>query len=61
MTRHISGPHPGDYYLLQDEQAEHILDTRLAAHTREAHGCLLEIWVDDADKNVWYIFEARRS
>jgi hypothetical protein len=56
MTRRISGPHPRDYYLLQDEQAEHILDARLAAHSREAHGSLLEIWVDHVEKHVWYVF-----
>ena len=61
MTRHISGPHSGDYYLLLDEQAEHIFDTRLAEHSREAHGSLLEMWIDDTDKQVWYVFEARRS
>jgi starvation-inducible DNA-binding protein len=45
---------------------------RLAAHIREVHGIgiehadraaarLLEIWVDDAEKHVWYVFEASRS
>jgi len=54
---HISGPHFRDYYLLLDEQAHHIFATRLAAHIREARGSLLEIWIDDTEKHVWYVFE----
>jgi hypothetical protein len=57
-----------DYYLLLDEQADNIFAMRLAAHMREA-GCIcaeyahpvaasrLEIWMDDAGKQVWYVFE----
>jgi DNA-binding ferritin-like protein len=67
--RYISGPHSGDYYLLQDEQSECIFETRLAEHAREASGirderagpataALLEMWIDDTDKQVWYVFEA---
>ena len=44
---------------------------RLAAHMREAHGVcdergdvatasLLEIWIDETEKRVWYLFEASR-
>jgi hypothetical protein len=61
MTRHISGPHAGDYYLLLDEQAELIFDTRLAQHSREARGSLLEIWIDEAEKQVWYVFGSAPS
>jgi hypothetical protein len=68
--RYISGPHSGDYYLLLDEQSDYIFATRLAEHTREAGGAcdepaapasasLLEIWIDDTDKEVWYVFQAR--
>jgi hypothetical protein len=64
---YVSGPHPRDYYLLLDEQADHIFATRLAAHVREARGTsdehadlpaarLLEIWMDDAEKQIWYVF-----
>jgi len=70
--RYLSGPHFRDYYLLLDEQADHIFAVRLAAHIREVHGIgnehadraaarLLEIWVDDTEKHVWYVFEASRS
>src|SRR6267378_3181737 len=42
---------------------------RLAAHMRETHGVcdergdvatasLLEVWIDEAEKRVWYLFEA---
>ncbi len=69
---YISGPHSGDYYLLQDEQSDYILATRLAEHLREASGIcdgraspatasLLEMWIDDTEKHVWYVFEACRS
>jgi DNA-binding ferritin-like protein len=67
--RYISGPHFRDYYLLLDEQADHIFATRLAARSREARGIcdehadlatarLLEIWIDDTEKQIWYVFEA---
>jgi DNA-binding ferritin-like protein len=66
---YISGPHSGDYYLLQDEQSDCIFATRLAEHMRAASGLcderagpatagLLELWIDDTEKQVWYIFEA---
>jgi DNA-binding ferritin-like protein len=69
---YISGPHSRDYYLLLDEQSDHIFATRLAAHIRDARGIcderaglatarLLEIWTDDIKKHVWYVFEASRS
>jgi len=69
---YISGPHSRDYYLLLDEQSDHIFATRLAAHLRDAHGIcdehaglatarLREIWTDDIKKHVWYVFEAGRS
>jgi hypothetical protein len=67
--RYVSGPHAGDYYLLQDEQSDHIFATRLAEHARKAGGVhderagpastrLLEMWIDDAEKQVWYLFVA---
>jgi starvation-inducible DNA-binding protein len=67
--RYISGPHSRDYYLLLDEQADHIFAVRLAAHIREALGIcdkhadfatasLAEIWIDDTEKHLWYVFEA---
>jgi len=70
--RYISGPHSGDYYLLLDEQSDYIFATRLAEHIREAGSIcderagpatagLLEMWIDDTDKRVWYVFEACRS
>jgi len=70
--RYISGPHCGDYYLLLDERSDHIFATRLAEHIREASSIcderagpaaasLLEMWIDNAEKHVWYLFEARRS
>jgi len=57
----------GDYYLLLDEQSDSIFATRLAEHIREASGggderagpataSLLEMWIDDTDKHVWYLF-----
>ena len=65
---YISGPHSGDYYLLQDEQSDYIFATRLAEHFREVSGStlderagLLEMWIDETDKRVWYLFEARDS
>lgn len=59
MKAFISGPHPGDYYLLQDEQSDYIFATRLAEHIRQATGTarLLEMWIDDTAKHVWYVFE----
>src|SRR6267142_2573855 len=44
---------------------------RLAAHMRDAHGVcdergdvatasLLEVWIDETEKRVWYLFEASR-
>src|SRR5499426_2113844 len=44
---------------------------RLAAHMRETHGLcdehgdvasasLLEVWIDEAEKRIWYLFEASR-
>ena len=65
---YVSGPHFRDYYLLLDERADHIFAMRLASHIREARGIcdehahlatasLLEIWVDDTEKHVWYVFE----
>jgi len=70
--RYVSGPHSGDYYLLQDEQSDCIFETRLVERRREASGAcdegagpatagLLEIWIDDTDRQVWYVFEARRT
>jgi hypothetical protein len=70
--RYISGPHSGDYYLLQDERSDHLFATRLAERIREASGIcderaglatasLLQMWVDDKERHVWYVFEARRS
>jgi hypothetical protein len=66
----ISGPHSRDYYLLLDEQSDYIFAMRLAARIREARGIcdehaglaarLPEIWIDDAEKHVWYVFEASR-
>jgi hypothetical protein len=58
---YISGPHSGDYYLLLDEQSEHIFATRLAAHIRQAPAglgaaTLPEIWIDETRKQVWYLF-----
>ena len=71
-TEYISGPHSSDYYLLLDEQATNILATRLAEHIREASeicderavlatASLLEMWIDDTEKQVWYLFAAGRS
>ena len=67
--RYVSGPHSGDYYLLLDEQSDHIFAARLAEHARKAGGVrnghtdritasLLEMWIDDAEKQVWYLFVA---
>jgi len=69
---YISGPHSRDYYLLLDEQSDYIFATRLAARIREARGIcderaglatasLPEIWIDDTEKHVWYVFEASRQ
>jgi hypothetical protein len=65
--KYVSGPHSSDYYLLLDEQSECIFAARLAEHIREANGSrdegaalptagLLEMWIDDTDKRVWYVF-----
>ena len=46
-------------------------NVRLAASMREAHGVcdehndvatasLLEVWIDEAEHRVWYLFEASR-
>ena len=57
--RFVSGPHSGDYYLLLDERSDCIFATRLAEHAREAAtGGLLEMWIDDSDHQVWYVFKA---
>ena len=54
---YISGPHASDYYLLQDEESACIFATRLAERAREASGIgLLEMWIDDTGKRVWYVF-----
>jgi len=64
---YISGPHSSDYYLLQDERSDSIFATRLAEHIREASDIrderagpatarLLEMWIDDTEKHVWYVF-----
>jgi DNA-binding ferritin-like protein len=69
---YVSGPHSRDYYLLLDEQSDHIFATRLAARIREARGICdehaglattsaPEIWMDDTEKQVWYFFEASRQ
>ena len=68
LYRHVSGPHAGDYYLLQDERSDCIFESRLAERIRAASGpcdedahlpaaSLLEVWVDDANREVWYLFE----
>jgi DNA-binding ferritin-like protein len=66
----ISGPHSGDYYLLLDEQSDSIFATRLAERIREAicdrragpaTASLPQIWIDDTEKHVWYVFEASRQ
>jgi len=58
MSRcYISGPH-SDYYLLMDEQSDHIFSMRLAARIREV-GSIPEIWIDDRMKQVWYIFDTK--
>jgi hypothetical protein len=70
--RYVSGPHSSDYYLLLDEQSGYIFTTRLAEHIREASSMrderagltaasLLEMWIDDSEMHVWYVFEAHRS
>ena len=69
---YISGPHSGDYYLLHDERSDYIFATRLAEHIGEARGIcgeraglatagLVEVWIDDTEKHVWYLFETCRS
>lgn len=70
MHCRVSGPHP-DYYLLMDEQAEAIFASRLAARRREANvvcdardaaaaADLIDIWIDEGEKHVWYVFEVCR-
>jgi len=71
--RYVSGPHSRDYYLLLDEQSDYIFATRLAARICEARGIcdeqhaglaaasLPEIWMDDTEKQVWYVFGASRQ
>jgi DNA-binding ferritin-like protein len=65
----MSGPHSGDYYLLLDERSDYIFVTRLAEHIGGANGIcgeraslatagLIEMWIDDTEKHVWYLFEA---
>ena len=72
MPDYISGPHSSDYYLLLDEQAYDIFAMRLAEHIRAANeicderaglatASLLEMWIDDTEKQVWYLFAAGRS
>jgi starvation-inducible DNA-binding protein len=62
-----------DYVTPLDMLAELREDNmQLAAHMREAHGVcdergdvatasLLEVWIDEAEKRVWYLFEASRK
>ena len=60
---HVSGPHSGDYYLLLDDRSDCILETRLAEQILEARGASnagLEIWIDETDKQVWYVFRVDR-
>ena len=61
-----------DYVSPLDMLAELRDDNKqLAAHMRETHGVcdehgdvatasLLEVWIDEAEKRVWYLFEASR-
>src|SRR6266404_8851015 len=62
-----------DYVTPLDMLAELRDDNKdLAAHMREAHGLcdehgdvatasLLEVWIDEAERRVWFLFEASRA
>jgi starvation-inducible DNA-binding protein len=62
-----------DYVAPQDMLAELRDDnTQLAAHMREIHGLcdehgdvasasLLEVWIDEAERRTWFLFEAGRK
>ena len=45
---HMSGPHFRDYHLLCDEA------------NAVATASLIENWIDDAERRVWFLFEATR-
>jgi DNA-binding ferritin-like protein len=45
---HMSGPQFRDYHLLLDEQED------------VAGASLLENWIDEAERRVWFLFEATR-
>lgn len=64
---YVSGPHSSDYYLLLDDQSECLFAARLAERIREANdvceakhawatASLLEMWIDDGEMRVWYLF-----
>jgi starvation-inducible DNA-binding protein len=63
----------GDYVTPQDMLAELRDDNKdLAARMRETHALcdehgdvatasLLEVWIDEAERRTWFLFEASRS
>src|SRR6185312_3082920 len=73
---HMSGPHFRDYHLLLDEQSDQIAELRednlqMVKRMRETHGLcdehgdiasasLLENWIDEAERRVWFLFETNR-
>src|SRR6266581_2142535 len=59
---HVSGPHFRDYHLLLDEQADQLFATTgvIAEHGDVATASLLEIWIDEAERRTWFLFEASR-
>jgi starvation-inducible DNA-binding protein len=62
-----------DYVAPPDMLAQlHEDNVRLAARMREAHGLceqhrdvatasLLEVWIDEAERRIWFLFEATRG
>jgi len=55
--QHVSGPHASDYYLLLDEQSDCIFALRFATQIQEAHGVLPEIWIDESEQVIWYVWQ----
>jgi len=57
---HVSGPHFRDYHLLLDEQAGQ-LENSIDKHEDVATASFLEVFIDEAEKRCWFLFEASRQ
>jgi hypothetical protein len=48
-VKHLSGPHPRDYFFL--------LDGTCDRHAGITPADMVEVWIDDDRKYVWYVVE----